>query len=243
MSPAREAFYLPLLFLTVVLLGGIRIFARVMLLPPSLFALVLGLLLLGVLVKSGALAPERLMNAGRPAIANLNGFVVLLTAFLASAQAFSLATPEAGLPHLLFSVFFLVLLLNTLAAAPDRVRVLRSLVVIFGSAFILKFIVLAALSDPEGGRLRRVLLVLFEGITLGTLTQPVAHPVTGYLAFFTLMLFLIGLALLPSRGNPTSPLPPGLQQHHKIAVREDRVGTLLERRVVALFVGVSGFVR
>lgn len=197
MSPAREAFYLPLLFLTVVLLGGMRIVDRVVLLPPTLFALVLGLLLLGVLVKCGALAPERLMNANRPALANLNGFVVLGAAFLAGAQAFNLATPDAGLPYILFSVFFLVLLLNTLAASPDRVRVLRSLVVIFGSAFILKFIVLAAVSDPEGGRLRRVLLALLEGVTLGTLTQPVAHPATGYLAFVTLLLFLTGLALLP----------------------------------------------
>jgi len=199
MSAAREAFYLPLLFLTVVLLGGMRIFDRVVLLPPSLFALVLALLLLGVLVRCGALAPELLMHAGRPAIANLNGFVVVLTMFLAGAQAFSLATPDAGLPNLLFSVFFLVLLLNTLAASPDRVRVLRSLMVIFGSAFILKFIVLAALSDPEGGRLRRVLLALLEGITLGTLTQPLAHPAAGYVAFFTLIMFLTGLALLPKR--------------------------------------------
>jgi hypothetical protein len=72
--------------------------------------------------------------------------------------------------------------------------------VIFGSAYILKFIVLAALSDPEGGRLRRVLLALLEGITLGTLTQPLAHPVSGYLAFFTLLMFLGGLALLPNKG-------------------------------------------
>jgi hypothetical protein len=199
MTVAREAFYLPLLFLTVVLLGGMRILDRIALLPPSLFSLVLGLLLLGVLVKCGALAPDVLMNAGRPAIANLSGFVVLLTMFLAGAQAFSLATPDAGLPNLLFSVFFLVLLLNTLAASPDRVRVLRSLMVIFGSAFILKFIVLAALSDPEGGRLRRVLLALLEGITLGTLTQPIAHPAAGYVAFFTLIMFLTGLALLPKR--------------------------------------------
>jgi hypothetical protein len=199
MTVAREAFYLPLLFLTVVLLGGMRILDRIVLLPPSLFSLVLGLLLLGVLVRCGALAPELLMHAGRPAIANLNGFVVLLTMFLAGAQAFNLATPDAGLPNLLFSVFFLVLLLNTLAASPDRVRVLRSLMVIFGSAFILKFIVLAALSNPEGGRLRRVLLALLEGVTLGTLTQPLEHPAAGYVAFFTLIMFLTGLALLPKR--------------------------------------------
>ena len=71
------------------------------------------------------------MNTGRPALANLNGFVVLVAAFLAGAQAFNLATPDAGLPYILFSVFFLVLLLNTLAASPDRVRVLRRLLDVF----------------------------------------------------------------------------------------------------------------
>src|SRR6185503_4923382 len=90
---------------------------------------------------------------------------------------------------------------NTLAASPDRVRVLRSLMVVFGSAFTLKFIVLAALSDPAGGVVKRTLLAILEGLTLGTLTQTPFHPLTGYLAFFTLLLFLIGLALLPSRGG------------------------------------------
>jgi hypothetical protein len=202
MSPAREALYLPMLFLTVVLLGGVRILDRVALQPPTLFALVLGLLLIGVLVKSGALAPERLMSSARSPLANINGAIVLVTTFLAAAQAFNLATPDAGLPHVLFSVYFLALLLNTLAASPDRVRVIRSLVVIFGSAFVLKFIVLAALSESEGGRLRRVLLALLEGVTLGTLTQPVERPAAGYLAFFTLLIFLVGLALLPPRNIP-----------------------------------------
>ena len=204
MSPAAEAFSLPALFLTVALLGGVRVADRVVLLPPPLYALVLGLLLFGVLARTGAVALHRLMNGSRAAVANLNGLLVMLTTFLASAQVFNLVTPESGLPRLLFDVFFLVLLLNTLAAAPDRVRVLRSLVVIFGSAFVLKFIVLAALSDPAGGMLKRVLLVLLEGVTLGTLTQDVFHESTGYLAFFTLALFMTGLALLPSLTNQPS---------------------------------------
>jgi len=193
-----EVFYLPLLFLTVALLGGVRVADRLMLLPPPLFTLVLAFVLVGVLVRSGALAPERLMSPARRPLANMSGLVVVLTAFAAATQAFNVAIPESGLPRLLFSVFLLVLLLNTLAASPDRVRVLRSLVVIFGSAFTLKYIVLAALSDPAGGRLKRILLILLEGVTLGTLSQQVYRPVTGYLAFLTLMLFVSGLALLPS---------------------------------------------
>jgi hypothetical protein len=208
MSLAREVFYLPVTFLTVALLGGVRVAERVTLVPPPLFALVLALLLLGVLVKCGALEPERLLSAARPPLANLSGLIVVLAAFFASAQAFNLALPESGLPRLLFGVFLLVLLLNTLAASPDRVRTLRSLVVIFGSAFVLKFIVLATISDPASGRLHRLMMVMLEGLTLGTLTQNPFHPATGYLAFFTLVLFIVGLSLLPSRLYlPSSSVP------------------------------------
>ena len=199
MNRTREVFVLPLLFLAVALLGGVRVATRVVLLPPPLFTLVLAFLLIGVLVRSGALAPERIVNGGRSAIANVNGAVVLATLFAAATQAFSVAIPESGLPRLLFSVFLLVLLLNTYAAAPDRVRVLRSMLVIFGSAFTLKFIVLASLSDPEGGRIKRLLQILLEGLTLGALAQDLYRPVTGYVAFLALTLFVAGLALLPGR--------------------------------------------
>ena len=211
MTRTREAFVLPLLFLTVALLGGVRVADRVVLLAPPLFALVLASILVGVLVKSGALAPDRLVHAGRPAAANANGAMILAALFAAAAQAFNVAIPELGLPRLLFSVFLLVLLMNTLAASPDRVRVLRSMLVIFASAFVLKFIVLAALSDPAGGRFKRMLLVLLEGVTLGTLSQEVYRPVTGYVAFVTLALFVGGLALLPPRTRgriSLSGLPP-----------------------------------
>jgi hypothetical protein len=197
MKPSLEAVYLPMVFLTVVLLGGLRVTDRITLAPPPLFTLVLGVLLFGVLVRGRVLAPERLMNGWRSPLENLNGLAVILSTFFASTQIFNLVIPEAGLPFLIFNVFLFVLLLNTLAASPDRISVLRSLAVITGSAFILKFIVLAALSDPAGGGLKRMLLALLEGVTLGTLTQPPLHPVTGYLAFATLVIFLTGVALLP----------------------------------------------
>jgi hypothetical protein len=204
MSVVIEAFYLPLIMLTVAFLGGLRVAGRVILMPPPLFTLVLAMLLLGILIRSAALAPERLMNAARSPAANLSGLVVLIATFLASAQAFNLATPESGLPRLPFSVFLFVLLLNTMAASSDRIRTLRSLAVTFGSAFVLKFIVLAAISDPAGGRLKRILLVMLEGLTLGTLTQDTFHPITGCLAFFTFVLFVVGLSLLPGRAEAPS---------------------------------------
>jgi hypothetical protein len=198
MTAAREAIHLPVLLLTVTLLGGLRPGSAVVLAPPSLFALILAVLLVGVLVQSGAFAPLRVMNGSRPALANLNGGVLVAALLLASAQMFSLLTPDAGLPRVLFSVYFLVLLINTMAASPDRVRVLRSLAVTFGAAFVLKFIVVDALSDPAGGRLTRLLQVLFEGVSLGAVTKVAQHPAEGFVAFAAIVMFLAALALLPS---------------------------------------------
>lgn len=202
MTPVREAIVLPALLLTVTLLGGIRITSAIAFLPPPLFTLVLAVLLMGALIRSGALAPGRLAHSTRPPLALANGAIVLLALFLASAQVFHLVTPDSGLPRLAFDVFFLVLLLNTWAGAPDRTRLLRSLMVIFGSAFVLKYIVLAALSDPAAGRLHRMMLVLLEGVTLGALTQEPFHPVMGYVAFATLALFLLAVSLLPALRLP-----------------------------------------
>jgi len=201
---AREAIVLPLLFLTVALSAGMRIEQSVVFEPPSLFALVLGILLMRLLIQSGTLGPERLLSAQRGELANLNGVVVFLTLWVAAAQIFAMLIPEDGLPRLIFSVFFLILLLNTAAAGPDRRRLLHSLAVTLGSVFVLKFVVLAALSEPGTGWLKRVLLAMVEGITLGTLTQRVLHPASGYIALFALGLFLVAVFLLPFHEPPAA---------------------------------------
>jgi len=189
MTAGREAIGLPVVFLTVFLLAGMRMGAAAALVPPSVFALVLGVLLVRVLVQCGALAPERLVASSRTALANVNGVVVLVTLWAAAAQTIALLIPDSGLPRLALNVFFLIMLLNTAAASPDRVRLLRSLTVTFGSAFVLKFVVLYELSTPGTGWLKRVLQAMLEGITLGSLTQDVLHPAAGYLACLTVAPF------------------------------------------------------
>jgi hypothetical protein len=197
----REAITLPLIFFTVILMGGLRVAAgtyQLIFLPPSLMALVLALLLMGALVRCGALAPARLVDLSRPALANASGMIVLIALFLAAAQTFNMTTPDTGLLQFLFNVFYLVLLWNTMAARPDRRRLLSSLLVVFGGAFVLRFIVLGALYDPQGGLTKRVLTAMLEGVTLGGLSYQAPGAVTGYVAFFTVLLFLIGLSLLPA---------------------------------------------
>jgi hypothetical protein len=195
----REAVVLPAAFLTVLLLGSVRMAQSTVLAPPSVFALVLGLLLVRVVVQSGALAPERLMANSRSAMANLNGAIVLFALWLAAAQVVAVLIPESGLPRIVFAVFLLILLINTAAAAPDRIRLLRSLAVTFGALFLLKFVVLRELSATGSSGLKRVLQALLEGITLGALLQPPSHPATSYLALLSLVLFLVAVFLLPAR--------------------------------------------
>ncbi len=206
MTAAREAIVLPLLLLSVTLAGGFRPGQPVVLAPPSLFALVLAVLLLGALVQSGALDPLRLTNGSRSALANTNGMVVMVTLSLAGAQVFSLLTPDFGMPRLIFSLYFLVLMFHTMAAGPDRVRLMRSLSVTFGAAFVLKFIVLDALSSPAGNRIGRAMQALFDGVTLGTITQQQHHPAAGYIAFATVAAFLIAIWMLPARSVPAERL-------------------------------------
>ena len=200
MTAVREAILLPAMFLTVALLGGLRISDSVRLVPPPLIALVLAMLLLATLVRSGALAPDRLMNAQRPPIENVSGLLVLIAVFAASAQIFNLLTPEIGLLHAVFSACFFVQLATTLAGVSGRSNLLRSLVVLLGSALVLRFIVLENLYAPNTGTLKRLLTTLIEGASLGTIGYQPHAAATGYVAFLTVALYLIGLALLPAGG-------------------------------------------
>lgn len=200
-AAVREAILLPVVFLTVALLGGLRIAENMSWEHPPLFTLVLALLLVGTLVRSRAFAPEHLMNPSRSTPEQLNGVVILLTVFAASAQAFNLVTPDTGLPRALVAVLFFILLLNTLASSTDRPQLLGSLLVIFGSGFVLKFIVLSALPSSPEGFIARLVLRVFDVLTLRLLLQPELHPSAGYVAFLTLVLFVYGLIQLPA-GDP-----------------------------------------
>lgn len=203
----HEALTLPVIFLTVALLGGLRIdgAGRLGFMPPPLMALVLAVLLLGALYRSGALVPARLVHPSRTGLANASGVVVIVTLGLAAAQVLGTLTPEGGLLALVFNIAWLVLLGNTVTARPDRNRLLASLLVVFGAAFVVKYVLLGALYAPDGGLTKRVVLALMEGVSLGSLAYEPAGPATGYVAFVAVLLFLGGVASLP-HGNGSRPL-------------------------------------
>jgi hypothetical protein len=65
MTATREAIGLPLLFLTVALCGSVRIGQTLALVPPSPYALILGILLVRLMIQSRALVPEALLSTAR----------------------------------------------------------------------------------------------------------------------------------------------------------------------------------
>jgi hypothetical protein len=198
---------LPTIFLTVAMLGGVRVSAEsraLIFLAPPLITLLLAALLVALFVRAGALDLSAWITSHQPTLINVSHGLTLFSVFFASAQAFNSVLPERGLFHWLFSFFFLWTLWNNQFAAFDSRRLLRSLAVLFGTAFVLKHLLLAGLYAPDGGWLKRIAGALLEGVSLGTIDVPAFAPATGYISFFTLALYVAGLALL-------TPAPQELQ--------------------------------
>lgn len=222
---------LPLCFLTVALLGGLRVSSEnraFIFVAPPLITLVLSVLLMLLLVRGRLVDFSRWISNANPPWINISHIWMLLTLFFATAQAFNSVLPERGLLHWMISVFFLWTLWNNQFSAFDARRLLRSLVVLFGTAFILKHLLLASLYSSDGGWLKRLAGALMEGISLGMLDIPAFAPATGYISFFALALYVTGLLLLTfAPEHETKPEAHPLVQEYlelapadRLAVRE-----------------------
>jgi hypothetical protein len=190
---------LPIIFLTVALLGGLRISAEdrvFVFVAPPLITLLLALMLVVLFVRGQLLNLRHWLSSENAPLTNVSHALTLLALFFASAQAFNSVLPERGLLFWLFSFFFLWTLWNNQFSAFNARRLLRSLAVLFGTAFVLKHMLLATLYAPEGGWLKKLASVLLEGVSLGTLDAQSFAPSTGYISFFTLALYVAGLILL-----------------------------------------------
>jgi hypothetical protein len=219
---------LPMIFLTVALLGGLRVDyeSKIFLfVPPPLITLILSLMLMVLCVRGGAIELRAWVKSEQPALTNVSHVLTLLTVFFASAQAFNSVLPERGLVFWLFSFFFLWTLWNNQFSNFDARKLLRSLAVLFGTAFFLKHMFLASLFSPEGGWAKRVAGFLLEVGTLGTIDYQVFAPATGYISFFTLVLYVTGLILL-------APSPESPEENARSLIRAYRNLPALEQMTV-----------
>ena len=129
---------------------------------------------------------------------NAANSVVLLTLFAASAQLFNSVMPEQGLPFWIVAFCFLWTLWNNLFADFDNKKLLRSLAALFGFAFAAKYLILANLTAPASESWLRTLIEnpAQEAFTW-ILSLPKYSAGTGYIQFFTVLLYFMGLFLLP----------------------------------------------
>src|SRR6185437_17002633 len=135
---------------------------------PPLVTLVLAILLGSLFVRAGAIDLRRWLAIEQPMLTNVSHLLTLIALFFASAQAFNSVLPESGLLHWMFSFFFLWTLWTNQFSNFDARRLLRSLVVLFGTAFVLKHLLLASLYAAGGGWLQRLTGALVQGVSLGT---------------------------------------------------------------------------
>lgn len=207
---------LPTILLTSGLLGGLRIDGQTrqfVFIAPPLVTLILAILLGALFVRAGAIDARRWLAIEQPMLTNVSHALTLISLFFASAQAFNSVLPESGLLHWMFSFFFLWTLWTNQFSNFNPGRLLKSIIMLFGTAFVLKHLIVAALYDPQGGWLKAIASTFLQGISIDV---PKFAPVTGYISFLALALYVAGLLLI-------TPVPPRLDEvaDNKLAIRED----------------------
>lgn len=202
---------LPFVFLTVMLLGGLRVGlekSNFIFVAPPLICLILASLLMILFLRGKLIIFPDWISGDSPLLANVANILTLLALFAASAQAFNSVLPESGVFFWLFVLFFLWTLWNNLFSEFDAKRLLRSLAVLFGTAFLLKHLVLTAFAAPlnaEKSLSQKITGLILESLDVPNVAQIAGAsnfaPLTGYISFFAVGLYIVGLigliALLP----------------------------------------------
>ena len=192
---------LPSIFLSVTLIGGLRLGAAdnaLVFLKPPLICLVFASVMLILFFRSGLLSIEGWFSDKFTALQNTANGAILLTLFAASTQLFNSLLPEKGLPFWVIGFCFFWTLWNNLFADFDTKKLLRSLGALFGLAFAVKYLVLANLTATgDASLLQRIFADPAKEAFTWLLDLPRYAAGTGYIQFFTLALYLIGLFLTP----------------------------------------------
>lgn len=193
---------LPIIFLTVALLGGLRLASldgSLIFLKPALLCLIFAAIMLGLYFRSGLIRLEGWFGEDFPMLKNAANGAVLVTLFAATAQVFNSLLPEQGLPFWIIGFCFFWTLWNNLFADFDTKKLLRSLGGLFGLAFVAKYLVLANLTAPESeGWLQGLIQNPTKEAFTWLLDLPRFSAGTGYLQFFAAALYLLGLYLTPA---------------------------------------------
>ena len=192
----------PVLFLTVALTAGIRIQPgtnALLFVHPPLVSCIVGALAIVLLVRCGVVQIAGSDDRNRETLDIASRLVLMAAVYLATVQVFNSVTPEAGLLNAFFNLFYLLILLNYLFVLFNPRRLAGALATLLGASFMLKYLLLADLFAPASSWSKYVVQELMKVGTLGILDQGPIAPATGYLAFFSVALYLLGLYLIAPR--------------------------------------------
>lgn len=195
--------FLPFIFLTVALLGGLRLNAGTndfLFLKPALICLIFAATLLILFFRARLITVEGWISEDFPALRNAANAAILVSLFAASVQIFNSLLPERGLPFWIVGFCFLWTLWNNLFAEFDVKKLIKSLSAMFAFAFVVKYLILANLTAPPS---ESWLAGLWKNPAQEAFTWALDLPRfsagTGYIQFFAVAFYLIGLFLMPQK--------------------------------------------
>jgi hypothetical protein len=192
--------FLPLIFLAVALFGGLRIESAgdaFLFLKPPLVCLIFAVILLVLFFRASLIRLDGWFSESFSTLKNIANASIMLTLFAATVQIFNSLLPERGLPFWVFAFCFFWTLLNNLFSAFDTKRLLQSLGSLFGFAFIVKYLVLGYMTAPaSSGWLQGILQNPTQEAFTWLLDLPRFSAATGYIQFFAVLFYLLGLFLL-----------------------------------------------
>jgi hypothetical protein len=220
----------PLLFLTVALAGGIRFefgSGELRFLAPQLVSLILAAFAMILFLRGGLIERADYIAEQFGVVENISGVLRIAALYFATVQVFNAVTPERGLLNFCFNLFYLLIFWNNLFVVFNPVRLTKSLAIVFGASFVLKYLVLADLFAPTESWAKYILQKLMQTASLGALEFEVFAPATGYLAFATLAFYILGLYLI------APPVDRSEELLYRIFIERYRLTPLERRRLIA----------
>jgi hypothetical protein len=194
--------YLPMIFLTSALFGGLRFSAAdgtFIFLKPSLVCLIFGAMLMVLFARAHLVRFGSWFTEENPLLDNIGKGAVLVSVYFASTQVFNSLIPEQGVPYWVITFCFFWTMWNNVFAEFDTRRLMRSLGALFALAFVVKYLVLLNLTTPANQSwIESLIQSPSKAAVSWLLDVPQFSSATGYTQFFMIAIYMLGLYLLPA---------------------------------------------
>ncbi|MFN6963782.1 MAG: hypothetical protein ACK4S4_08455 [Pyrinomonadaceae bacterium] len=202
----RRAFtfiLLPLLLLTVTLLGGLRLSdpgLHFVFAAPSLLCLLLAAMTIVLFARGGLIALDGWFSERHSALTLAANSSVIFALFAATVQVYNSLLPERGIMFWIVAFCFVWTLVSYAFAEFDARRLVRGLGAMVGMAFVVKYLLLAGVTAPANESWMQAMLQNpSKEVLTWLLDLPRYSAATGYIQFFAVAGYVAALWLVPRR--------------------------------------------